>query len=173
MPRNPVAQAAAIARQQQAAHEPGSPVLLVAGPGSGKSATIEARVTHLVAQGVPPQEIFAVSFTNASARDLADRVRQALANAGRSGAAPSVSTLHSLALRSLRRGNLIQTYPSDPQVLDAWEIRRLIDEEYVALHGGGLKRTRQIRESTKPGSAPESPIPPTTYRLRARSLPLR
>lgn len=105
MPRNPVAQAAAIQRQQQAAHEPGTPVLLVAGPGSGKSATIEERVTHLVAHGVMPEEIFAVSFTNASSRDLGDRVRRALINAGIAGADPSVSTLHLLALRSLRRGN--------------------------------------------------------------------
>lgn len=146
MPRNPAAQAAAIQRQQRAAHEPGAPVLLVAGPGSGKSATIEERVTHLVAHGVAPEEIFVISFTNASARDLGDRVQQALINAGIAGADPSVSTLHSLALRSLRRGKLIQTYPADPQVLDRWEIRRLIDEEYVALNGGGLKRTKQIRE---------------------------
>ncbi len=146
MPRNPLSQAAAIARQQQAAHEPAAPVLLVAGPGSGKSATIEERVTHLIDQGVAPDQIYAISFTNASARDLRDRVQRALTNAGITAANPSVSTLHALALRSLRRGNLIQTYPSDPQVLDRWEIRRLIDEEYIELHGGGLRRTREIRE---------------------------
>ena len=150
VPRNLVAQAAAIQRQQQAAHEPGAPVLLVAGPGSGKSATIEERVTHLVADGVTPEEIFAVSFTNASTRDLGDRVQQALIKVGITDAHPSVSTLHSLALRSLRRGNLIQTYPSDPQVLDRWEIRRLIDEEYVALYGGGLKpRQAESANSTR------------------------
>ncbi len=145
MPHEPTSRAAAIVRQRKAAHESGAPVLLVAGPGSGKSATIEERIAYLISQGVVPAEIFAVSFTNASARDLSDRVQHALTGAGITGD-PSVSTLHALALRSLRRGNLIQTYPSDPQVLDAWEIRRLIDEEYVALYGGGLKRTRQIRE---------------------------
>lgn len=145
MPHEPTARDAAILRQRQAAHETGSPALLVAGPGSGKSATVEERVVFLINRGVVPAEIFAVSFTNASARDLANRIQQALNRAGTTGG-PSVSTLHSLALRALRRGNLIQRYPSDPQVLDAWEIRRLIDEEYVALHGGGLKRTRQIRE---------------------------
>lgn len=160
VPRNLTAQTAAIQRQHQAAHEPGAPVLLVAGPGSGKSATIEERVAHLITQGVTPQEICAISFTNASVRDLGDRVRQALGNAGISGAGPSVSTLHSLALRSLRRGNLIQTYPSDPQVLDRWEIRRLIDEEYVALHGGGLKRTRQIREFHEALISTGTPNPP-------------
>jgi superfamily I DNA/RNA helicase len=121
-------------------------VLLVAGPGSGKSSTIEERVAHLVRQGISPAAIFVISFTNASARDLANRVEHALVNNGITNARPSVGTLHSLALRSLRRGNLIQTYPSDPQVLDGWEIRRIIDEEYVALNGGGLTRTRQIRE---------------------------
>ena len=108
-------------------------VLLVAGPGSGKSAIIQERVTYLVAHGVTPEDIFAVALTNASTRDLGDRVQQALIKVGITDVYPSVSTLHSLALRSLRRGNLIQTYPSDPQVLDRWEIRRLIDEEYVAL----------------------------------------
>lgn len=169
MPRDAYAQAAAIGRQQLAARETGSPVLLVAGPGTGKSATIEERVVYLVTQGVNPAEIFAVSFTNASARDLGQRVQQALVKAGATGAGPSVGTLHALALRSLRLGKLIQTYPSDPQVLDRWEIRRLIDEEYIALRGGGLKRTRQIREfhealiSTGIGNppnyvAPTSPI---------------
>jgi len=145
MPHEPTARAAAIARQQKAAHESTTPVLLVAGPGSGKSATIEERVVHLRRQGVAPDEIFAISFTNASARDLGDRVRRAITALGASGD-PSVSTLHSMALRALRRGNLIQKYPSDPQVLNAWEIRRVIDEEYAAVHGGGLTRTRQVRE---------------------------
>ena len=121
-------------------------MLLVAGPGSGKSATIEGRVAHLISQGIGTQEIFAISFTNASARDLRDRIAVTLSGLTASPSQPSVGTLHSLALRSLRAGHLIQIYPADPQVLDDWELRQIIDEEYAAINGGGLRRTKQIRQ---------------------------
>lgn len=66
---------AAQAVQHAAAHAPENQIRLVAGPGTGKSATIEERVRWLLAAGTPPAEIAVVSFTNASAIDLRVRLR--------------------------------------------------------------------------------------------------
>ena len=56
--------------QHDAAHAPQQQVRLVAGPGSGKSSTIEERVYWLLEQHVEPGHIAVVSFTNASVVDL-------------------------------------------------------------------------------------------------------
>ena len=67
--------------------------------------------------------------------DISTRVLQALDESGHVNGEPSVGTIHSLVLRGLRLRKFIQTVPSDPQVLDDWEIRKLTEEEYDALHG--------------------------------------
>jgi ATP-dependent DNA helicase UvrD/PcrA len=66
--------AAAEAVQHAAAHDQSNQVRLLAGPGTGKSASIEERVRWLITQGVQPDAIYVVSFTRASARDLRLRV---------------------------------------------------------------------------------------------------
>ncbi len=65
---------AATAVQDAAAQDAAAQVQLVAGPGTGKSQAIEARVCWLIASGVDPEEIAVVSFTRASAADLRVRV---------------------------------------------------------------------------------------------------
>lgn len=68
--------AEAQAIQANAASDPSDQVRLIAGPGTGtgKSKNIEERVCWLLAQGVDPERIAAVSFTRASAQDLELRV---------------------------------------------------------------------------------------------------
>ena len=74
MPLRPeqIAQAALV--QETAAHDDAAHVRVVAGPGTGKSATIEARVCWLLEQGVEPASIVAISFTRAAADDLGKRI---------------------------------------------------------------------------------------------------
>ncbi len=74
----PITQAqiqAAKAIQDAAAHDGSAQVRLVAGPGTGKSFSIEERVCWLLGQGVPANGIAVVSFTRASATDLRNRVQ--------------------------------------------------------------------------------------------------
>jgi DNA helicase II / ATP-dependent DNA helicase PcrA len=147
MPIPPHAVAAAQAVQHRAAQDPSNAVRLIAGPGTGKSSSIEQRVYWLLTQQVAPRRIFVVSFTRASTRDLRDRVRRYCEAKGQAGAVDvQVSTLHSLALRTLRRAGLLGRYPADPLVLDDWELTNIFDPEFGENTGINSKRRReQIR----------------------------
>jgi DNA helicase II / ATP-dependent DNA helicase PcrA len=122
---------AAQAAQSTAAHDPANRIRLIAGPGTGKSSSIEQRIAWLIGQGANPQRIFAVSFTRASAKDLAERIGAFAQAQGVLGAElVRVSTLHSLALRTLRQAGLLTRYPVDPLVLDPWELTNIFDSEF-------------------------------------------
>src|ERR1700742_5320597 len=88
--------------QQHAAvtHE-GSPLLIVAGAGSGKTRVLTHRIAYLLAErDVLPSEILAITFTNKAAGEMATRVAQLVGNRSR---AMWVMTFHSACVRILRR----------------------------------------------------------------------
>jgi DNA helicase II / ATP-dependent DNA helicase PcrA len=137
---------AAQAVQYAAAHDQAQQVRLVAGPGTGKSSAIEERVRWLLTQGVQPASIYAVSFTRASALDLRLRVHDYCTQNGYPAASQvRVTTLHSLALRTLRAAGLLTAYPADPLVLDSWELENVFDAEFGHASGIGKKRRENIR----------------------------
>jgi DNA helicase II / ATP-dependent DNA helicase PcrA len=87
-----------------------------------------------------------VSFTRASALDLRLRVRSYCSQAGYpSVAGVRVSTLHSLALRTLRAAGLLTAYPADPLVMDSWELENIFDAEFGKTTGIGKERRKDIR----------------------------
>lgn len=97
---------------QRAAVEFGDgPLLVLAGPGSGKTRVITRRIAHLVNRGVPPWQICAVTFTNKAAGEMRARVGALIGSTHGDGedATPEpprgliVSTFHSLCARLLRR----------------------------------------------------------------------
>jgi DNA helicase-2/ATP-dependent DNA helicase PcrA len=136
----------AVGAQQAAAHDDSDHVRVVAGPGTGKSATIEERVCWLLENGVSPDDIVAVSFTRLAARDLGARIEQARVKRGCAEGTIAVSTLHSLALRALRRANVLAMYPADPVVLQQWETRNVFEAEFGEATGiGSIRRREQIR----------------------------
>ncbi len=93
--------------QLAAARDASAQVRLIAGPGTGKSFSIEERVCWLLAQNVPPRAIVAISFTRASATELRNRIQAHCAQHGHAAANQvPVSTLHSLALRILRAASI-------------------------------------------------------------------
>ena len=146
MPLSPQQLQAATAIQHAAAHDPAHHVRLVAGPGTGKSFAIEERVSWLMKNGVRPATIYAVSFTRASTLDLRKRIQDHCFDEGLATATQvRVSTLHSLALRTLRAAGMLQAYPADPLVLDDWEIENIFDAEFRHKHGIHKARSEQIR----------------------------
>ncbi len=74
------------------------PLLVLAGPGSGKTRVVTRRIAWLVEQGVPPEHILAITFTNKAAEEMRDRVNALLDAPGM-----WVSTFHSMGARMLRR----------------------------------------------------------------------
>ena len=132
---------AAEAVQRGAAHDASPQIRLVAGPGTGKSFSIEERVCWLLGQGVHPRSIAVVSFTRASSIELRNRIHAYCGSHNQqNGADVRVSTLHSLALRLLRAAGLLH-YPADPLVLDNWELENVFEAEFG--HGNGLGKTRR------------------------------
>ena len=89
--------------QHIAATHTTGPMMVLAGPGSGKTAVITARAAHLVATGVPPSNILVITYSKAAALEMEQRFK-ALHD---EGAAPPVTfgTFHSVFFRILRRKN--------------------------------------------------------------------
>ena len=93
---------------QQAAVEAEEPaVAVVAGPGTGKTKTLVARITHLIEQrGVKPDEITAVTFTNQAAAEMRERLEQRLGGK-RAVRGMTIGTFHAICLHLLGDVHLI------------------------------------------------------------------
>lgn len=82
-------------RQRQAVTAPAGPLLIVAGPGTGKTKTLVSKIVYLIKnQGVPPDKIVALTFTQKAASEMKERVGQALPD---QTAPPFIGTFHALA----------------------------------------------------------------------------
>ena len=85
--------------QEQAVHAGPGPVLVLAGPGTGKTKTLISRIRHLLEEGIASRRILAVTFTRRAAGELDERL-----NAGEAaGTLPRTDTLHALALELWHR----------------------------------------------------------------------
>src|SRR5258708_39859233 len=103
--------------QQRAAvvHE-GSPLLIVAGAGSGKTRVLTHRIAYLLAaRGVAPDQILAITFTNKAAGEMAAR---AAALTGSRARAMWLMTVHAACVRILRRQGRRLRYPSSISLFD-------------------------------------------------------
>lgn len=134
--------------QWEAAKDGSDQIRLVAGPGTGKSSTVERRVAHLLNNNANPKRVFTISFTRATTAELSARITTFCATQPCAGAVAevSVSTMHSLALRLLRSAAVLATlFPDDPFVLDDWEREKVYDVELAAALGSTPTRAGEVR----------------------------
>lgn len=109
--------------QKKAVAQIEGPVMVIAGPGSGKTRVLTYRIAYMIQQGIPPQEILALTFTNKAAREMKDRIETVLQGNVKGLWA---GTFHSLFARILRMEANHIGYPTNFTIYDTDDSRSLI-----------------------------------------------
>lgn len=109
--------------QRQAVEATEGPVLVVAGPGSGKTRVLTFRIAHIIQSGAAPWEILALTFTNKAAREMKERIGQVI---GQRATQVWAGTFHSIFARILRVEAEKIGYPSNFTIYDSDDSKSLI-----------------------------------------------
>jgi DNA helicase-2/ATP-dependent DNA helicase PcrA len=109
--------------QREAVTTVEGPLLVLAGAGSGKTRVIVHRIAYLMARGVDPEAILAVTFTNKAAGEMRERVA---AVAGAAGVDVLVSTFHAFGLWLLQQEHLAAGLPKRFAICDAGDQAALV-----------------------------------------------
>ena len=115
-------------RQKEAVLTQNGPLLVIAGAGSGKTKTITHRIAHLIANGVEPSKILAVTFTNKAAEEMKERVFALLQKEGLHSSEwnrPFIGTFHALGVSILRSHGSAIGIPKNFNILDEEDTRQV------------------------------------------------
>ena len=110
-------------RQKEAVLHKEGPCLVLAGAGSGKTRVLTERIVHLINEGVRPQNILAITFTNKAAREMRERVYNSI---GDEADKIFIGTFHSLGLKILRENADVIGYSRNITILDRDDVNSLI-----------------------------------------------
>ena len=110
-------------RQKEAVLHKEGPCLVLAGAGSGKTRVLTERIVHLINEGVRPQNILAITFTNKAAREMRERVDNSI---GDEADKIFIGTFHSLGLKILRENADVIGYSRNITILDRDDVNSLI-----------------------------------------------
>lgn len=111
--------------QDQAVRHAGTNLLVVAGPGSGKTRVLTHKIAHLISSGTPPWRILAVAFTNKAATEVKERLVKMEIDSSKVWA----GTFHSTCAKILRLDSEKAGVPKNFQILDADDQERV----YITL----------------------------------------
>src|SRR4051812_34072960 len=122
--------------QQSVVDHPGGPLLVLAGPGTGKTTTlVEAIVDRIENRGASPESVLALTFSRKAAEQLRDRVTARL---GRTMATTLSSTFHSFAYGLVRRYSPADLYAAPLRLLSAPEQDVILQELLAGNRGTAL-----------------------------------
>ncbi len=121
-----------LSKQQKAAvAHLGSPALVVAGAGSGKTRTLTAKIQHLISIGYDPKRILAITFTNKAADEMKTRLIQMTGLS--TNDFPWVRTYHSASYKILQRHCTELGYHSPLQIYATYQQQKTIKEILIKL----------------------------------------
>jgi DNA helicase-2/ATP-dependent DNA helicase PcrA len=121
--------------QRDAASHRDGPMLVLAGAGSGKTRVITFRIAHLLAQGVSPRAICAVTFTNKAAEEMRERIAKLVADRTLAREL-SIGTFHALGLHILRSERKALGLPRGFAIYDQADSLGVVREAMRNLHDG-------------------------------------
>jgi superfamily I DNA/RNA helicase len=116
--------------QAAAAAHRGGPYILEAGPGTGKTQTLTARVVQLIDEGIDPRRILVLTYSNKAAGEMAERIAD---ERPEQAAAMWIGTFHAFGLDLIRRLGPEFSLPSDPRLMDRIEAVELLEVEFPRL----------------------------------------
>lgn len=159
-------------KQAEAASVIDGPLLIIAGPGSGKTRTLTHRVAYMISQGIPAHNILAVTFTNKAAGEMKERITDLLTELKVSQSSqPTIGTFHSICARILRVEAGHIGYNRDFTIFDSADSQSLIKDirsEFMRPDSADLK-PRQIQVYIS--SAKNEFISPDEYRAQFTMYP--
>jgi len=116
--------------QAFAASHRGGPMLLEAGPGTGKTQTLVGRIDGLLSDGADPRTFLVLTFSNKAAGELSDRISETRPD---DAAAMWVGTFHAFGLDLVRRNHEALGFSKEPRLMDRAEAIDLLQDEFTRL----------------------------------------
>ena len=152
--------------QREAVEAISGPVLILAGPGSGKTRVITHRVAYLITVcGVNPRRIMAVTFTNKAAREMSDRLHSLVSG---SAGELTLGTFHAICARILRQDGMALDINPRYVIYDASDQQSLLKRAMLAI-GIDPKQYSPQAVATAISWAKSHLLTPADYVRRGRS----
>jgi superfamily I DNA/RNA helicase len=129
--------------QERAVYGEGACALVIAGPGTGKTAVLAARIAHLIDRGMDPGSVLAVSFTVKASAELRERI---IRTAGFRAEAVTAVTFHSFCAAVLREEYADAGLPADFTIITAEDKARILQNITQKKQNQGLSRYIEARK---------------------------
>ncbi len=108
------------------------PVLIVAGAGAGKTKTLTHRILHIIANGISPERILAITFTNKAAKEMRERVMDLISKDSSlihlRRTPPFISTFHSLGVQIIKENSEILKIPRHFSIFDTTDTKKTLKD---------------------------------------------
>lgn len=117
--------------QKKAVKHIDGPCYVVAGPGSGKTRVLVARAQYMILNGISPSNIVLFTFTNKAAREIKERIVDAI---GEQGNYITIGTYHSVCSRLLRKYATYINYDKNFTILDADDAKKIMKKKADAYN---------------------------------------
>ncbi|MCX7201318.1 MAG: UvrD-helicase domain-containing protein, partial [Burkholderiales bacterium] len=128
--------------QQEAVTYLDGPCLVIAGAGSGKTRVITRKIAHLIAGGVNPRAIAAITFTNKAAQEMAERLKHQVKLP--EGNRPVVCTFHSLGVQMLREDGAALGLKKSFSILDSDDVASILAQLTGATDRKTVRATQGV-----------------------------